>query len=163
MRTKTFIGFLACVALAIFFCLTPTASAASAKEEVLQVIKDMTKAIDNWDFDLQASLYWRSEEMSSFGPKKDTAFLTRGWEDNFKESDSMKALPKGAITWAFRNQEVTMLDDNAAIITTYAIVNVNPPLVKEVVTDHIRLTLVVKKVGGKWLIVHQHESFFPEE
>jgi ketosteroid isomerase-like protein len=163
MKTRTIVALLSCIALALCLSVTPSASAASAEEEVLQVTKDLIKAIDNWDLDLQSSLYWRSEEMSYFGPKKDSAFLTRGWEENFKGNESMKAFPKGSITWAFHNQEVTMLDDNAAIITTYAIVNVNPPLVEQTITDHVRLTLVVKKIGGKWLIVHQHESFFPSE
>jgi len=163
MKTKTLVGLLTCMCLVLCLYVTPAASAASAEDEILQVMKDMTKAIDNWDLDLQSSLWWHSDDISSFSPKKDGAFITRGWEENFKSNDSMKAFPKGAITWSYHNLQVTILADTAAIITGYAIVNVNPPLVKETITDQVRLTIAVKKIGSKWLIVHQHESFFPTE
>ena len=55
-----------------------------------------------------------------------------------------------------------MLSDNVAIITSYNVCTVNPPAVKEQATYLVRGTFVVQKIGGKWLIVHEHSSLVPE-
>ena len=68
MRKQTIYGLLFFANLA--FCLSATSSAiaASAEEEVLQVIINQDKAMNTSDIELLSSLWWHSPKTSFFGP-----------------------------------------------------------------------------------------------
>jgi hypothetical protein len=154
MRTKTFVGLLSCIALALCLYGTPAANAASAEEEVLQVEINWVKAMNTSNYDLISTLYWRSPKITSFPPN---SFLYQGWDtliaDNFKRSSS--GTPT---TWSLHHPQVMMLTDNVAVLTGYhRVVGIDPATKAETET-HLRFTRVVQKIDGKWLIVHDHGS-----
>jgi ketosteroid isomerase-like protein len=154
MRTKTSIGLLACMTLALFLCITtPNANAASAEDEVLQVITNFSKAITNKDSKLLSSLYLQSPKTTYFGPGQDGAFLTQGWLTEGPDAVELD--------FFLHHPQATVLSDNVAVATGYiTAINIDPST-KQQSSALIRQTLVVQKVGGKWLIVHEHASFLP--
>lgn len=161
MRTKTFAGLLMCIALVFSLSFAQPANAASAEEGVLQVMNNWIKAFNTNDTKLMASLHWISPSLSKFGPDKGSAFLTQGesvadWESTFE-------LPVGTFMNSSHNTQVTMLSDNIAIIAMYNNQTYTDPTTKEQTVGLYRGTFVVQKIGGKWLIVHEHSSVLPTE
>lgn len=163
MRSKTLCGLLLCVTLAFCLALPPSATAASAEEEVLQVITNWDKAMNTADFDLMSSLYWHSAKMSEFAPAEGFPFLYQGWEALETWWKNYLGLPAGTFISTRHNIQVTILLDNVAIVTSYQNLVVNPPVMKEQTIIQGRNTTVVQKIRGKWLIVHGHGSVFPVE
>lgn len=163
MKKYIMCGLLIAVTLAFCLYVTPSATAASAEEEVLQVMTDWIKAYNIMDLDLMSSLYSHSPKTSSFGPRIGYPFLFQGWEVIGKSWESDFKMPEGAVSISSHNTQVTMLGDNVAIITGYNNAIVNPPAMKEQTIYQVRQTFVVQKIRGKWLIVHEHASFFPLE
>jgi uncharacterized protein (TIGR02246 family) len=150
--------------LLLVLCLSvaPSAMAASAEDEVLQVMTNWFKAQNTCDYELMSSLWWHSPKTSQFNPWKGGTFLIEGWDviaEGFKSSYKQ---PVGTSTGSMRYPQVMMLGDNAAIITSYNVATENPPAVKEQITYLVRGTFVVQKIGGKWLIVYEHSSLVPE-
>ena len=163
MKTKNIVGLLTCVALALCLYITPSANAASAEEEVLQVLTNFVKAQNNNDTKLMSSIWWNSPKTSTYGPPKGLAFLTQGWDSIMMWFEDMNKYPAGTYLRTFHDPQVTVLEDNIAVITAYSVFTQNPPAVKEQTTGQERMTFVVQKIGGKWLIVHAHGSIFPIE
>jgi uncharacterized protein (TIGR02246 family) len=162
MRTKSILTFFMFIALMSCLYTVPSASAASAEEEVLQVMTNWYKAYNTMDLKLMSSLYWHSPKYSNFGPLSNP-FLTQGWEITAKTWEETFTLPAGTFVLTSHNTQVTMLGDNVAIFTGYTNATVNPPVVKEQSSYQVRETNVLQKIDGKWLIVHSHASFFPAE
>jgi ketosteroid isomerase-like protein len=87
--------------------------------------------------------------------------LYQGWEQmEASWKDSFES-PKGTYVHSMHQPQVTMLEDNAAVVTYYETVIINPPAVKEQTADQYRVTRVFQKIDGKWLIVHDHASALP--
>jgi uncharacterized protein (TIGR02246 family) len=149
----------------LVFCLSvaPSAMAASAEDEVLQVMTNWFKAQNTNDYELMSSLWWHSPKTSQFSPWKSGAFLTEGWDVLAEDFKSFYKVPIGTYTHSVRHPKVMMLGDNVAITTGYNVGTVNPPAVKEQTTALVRGTFVVQKIGGKWLIVYEHSSMIPEK
>jgi uncharacterized protein (TIGR02246 family) len=148
---------------AIVFCLyfTPSASAASAEEEVLKVLEDGFKALNTSNGALLSSLWSHSNKVSMFGPDKSSPFLTQGWEEIDKGIKAMTNTPAGTYNFSVHNPQVTILGDNAAITTAYVTLVYTDPTTKAQTISQARQTLVYQKTDGKWLIVHNHTSEFP--
>jgi hypothetical protein len=163
MRIKTFVGLLSCMCLALCLYLTPSANAATPEDEILQVVTNFAKAMNTNDSALMSSLWWNSPKTSTFGPPKAMAFLYQGYESIMMWFNDMNKNPVGSYIRSFHNPQVTMLNDNIAVITVYSIFIQNPPVVKEQNISQERTTFVVQKIGGKWLIVHGHASALPVE
>ena len=163
MRTRSFVRLLSCLVLALCLYANPPANAATAEEEVLQVLTDWTKSYATADFKLWSSLHWNSSKTSAFAPPKSSAFLTQGYEAILNGMKSVFEYPAGTYVCSVHNPQVTMLGDNIAIITFYQIFTINPPAVKEQTIEQQRVTFVVQKIGGKWLMVHDHGSYLPTE
>lgn len=161
MRKKIIYGLLFSITLVFCFSMTPYAIAGPAEKGVLQVAINFTKAFNTRDFELMSSLWWQSPKTSSFGPAKGMAFLSQGWGTIGRGWQGRLKLPEGTFRRSLHNPQVTMLGDNVAIITQYAILTVNPPVTKEPTVNHNRQTFVVQKIEGKWLIVHGHASPLP--
>jgi len=151
MRTKTFIGFLTGMALVLLLYVTPCANAASAEEEVLQVATNFVKAMNDNDSKLLTSLWLQSPKTTYFNPSG--KFLTVGWMTN---------TPGGGEMFSLSHPMVTILGDNAAIITGYFTIMKSDEATKQLSTEDLKETLVVQKNQGKWLIIHEHTSFLPK-
>jgi ketosteroid isomerase-like protein len=149
--------------LTLVFCLswTPSAIAASPEEEVLQVIINQDNAMNTSDFELLSSLWWHSPKASFFGPIKKGSFLSQGWEEIAKLLKETLDVPAGTYNFLLRHPQVTMLGDNAAVITLYHVRVRTDPETKEKAIGTDRFTNVLQKIDGKWLIVHCHISDFP--
>jgi uncharacterized protein (TIGR02246 family) len=163
MKKCTIYGLLIIVSLVFCLSVAPSATAASDEEEVLQVMSNWFKAFNTNDYELMSSIHWHSPETSFFGPNNSNAFLTRGWDQTAEVFKSTFAEPVGTSSISSHNSEVTMLDDNVAVVTLYAISTQNPPATDEQVIQQLRGTLVVKKIKGKWQLVHLHWSTIPAE
>jgi uncharacterized protein (TIGR02246 family) len=153
------------LSLLLVLCLSaaPSAMAASAEDEVLQVLQNFDKAVNTADLELMASLYWQSPKYSGFGPPKRLAYLSQGWEKDREMWRKMFEYPKGTYQSSSHNTQVLMLGDNAAVIAGYSTITFFPPAVKEETSELLRFTTVVQKIGGKWVIVHGHTSLLPTQ
>lgn len=149
----------------LVFCLsvTPSATAASAEEEVLQLLSDYFKGWNTNDNKLMASVHWNSPDMSFYGSTKDTSFITRGWERTAELFKSLFEEPVSIYSLSYHDPQVLLLENNVAIVTLYSIWNVNNTDTNEQEIEQIRGTMVVKNMKGKWQIVHIHWSTLPTE
>jgi ketosteroid isomerase-like protein len=163
MRKKSIYGLLIIVTLLFCLCVAPSTNAASAEEEVLQVATNFTEAFSNSDFKLMSSLHWKSPNISKFFPGKEGAFLLQGWEAIGRDWKTTLEYPPGTYMLSPRNQQATMLGKDVAVATQYLIYIYSDPTTKEQTVSQFRQTLVVQKIGGKWLIVHEHSSVLPIE
>jgi uncharacterized protein (TIGR02246 family) len=163
MRTKSILGLLICIALVSSLSFAQPANAASAEEEVLQVMTNFVKAQNANDSELMASLWWNSPKTSTYGPPKNLAFLTQGWDSIVLFFKDLNKYPLGSFSRTLHNPQVTMLGDTTAIATAYSVFTQNPPVVKEQTISQERMTFVLQKIGGKWVIVHGHGSALPTE
>ena len=161
MKSHTILLF----SLLLVLCLLAASStkAASAEDEVLQVMTNWFKAFNTNDYELMSSLWWHSTKTSGFSPWKSGAFLIEGWDVMAEDWKSTFKNPIGTWSNSMHYPQVMMLGDNVAIITSYNVGTVNPPAVKEQIAYIVRGTFVVQKIGGKWLIVYEHSSMLPEE
>lgn len=162
MRTKTTFALIIIAAMAL--CLSVSQPAiASDEEDVLQVMTNWYKAFNTSDYELMASLHWDSSNLTKFGPWKAEPFLTEGWESIGADWKSGLDVPPGTYVNTMHHPQVTMLGNNVAIITCYNVQTYTDPTTKEQTVGQARGTFVVQKIGGKWLIVHEHSSLLPTE
>ena len=164
MKTRTIIGLLSCIALVLCLYVTPSASAASAEEEVLQVVANYAKANSTSDFELMSSLHWHSPTLSKFAPRIDGAFLTQGWDTIGDDLQAMLQMFSGNFVLSPHHPQATVLSDDAAVATAYyTATSTNPDTGEQDVAGQMRQTLVLQKIDGKWLIIHEHTSNLPVE
>ena len=161
MRIKIVHGLLFFVALAFCLIMTSAVMAASAEEEIFQLMKKNDIAMNTSDFDLMSTLWWQSPKTSFFGPIKKGSFLTQGWESLARVLKDTMSVPSGTVDFHMRHPVITMLGDNAAFGTLYHIRIMNDPKTKERIIGSDRFTYVFQKINGKWLIIHCHISEFP--
>jgi len=163
MRMKSMFGFISIVTLALCLSLPQYVTAASDEEKIVQMMENFDKAINTADLELMSSLFWHSPKYSSFGPPKNLAYLTKGWEGIEEMWKTMFKYPAGTYSSSAHNVQVAMLKDDVAVVTSYSVIIFRPPVVKEETSELLRGTSVVQKIGGKWLIVHDHASRLPIE
>jgi len=132
--------------------------AASAEDEVLQVEKNWVKAFNTRDVALMTSLYWNSAKTTSFPPN---SFQYQGWDEISKMLKEDLAPTDDHQVWSLHHAQVSMLTDSVAILTGYHTVTTTNAATKAQTTDQLRATRVIQKIGGKWLIVHDHGSGLP--
>ena len=154
MKTRTMFCLVIISALAFCLAVSQPAIAASAEEEVLQVATNFIKAQNTNDSELMSSLWWHSPKTSYFNPGG--IFLTQGWLTG-------AAGEEGTVVFSLHHPQVTMMGDNAAVITGYlSVMNNDPETNQTTSTVQMKQTLVVQKIDRKWLIVHEHTSFLPK-
>ena len=161
MKTRTMFGLVIIAALALCLSLSQPALAASDEEEIIQMSLNAAIAMKTADFELMSSLWWHSDKTTAYFP--DNPFLLEGGEAILDLWQSTCSLPAGTHAPTFHNIQVTMLGDDVAISTFYANHVYTDPTSKEQSTMLLRATLVVQKISGKWLVVHQHTSKLPVE
>lgn len=145
---------LSCV-VALLFCLfaSQPLNAASVEEDVLQVEKDWCKAFKNVDLELMSSLYWHSPLTTEFTPNESYS----GWEAIETNIKKYFDLGEGVFDWTYFDTQVVMLTDNVAVISGYHNMFEKPPG-GDPYALIFRFTLVVQKIDGKWLIIHNNET-----
>lgn len=163
MKTRTLFVLVMIAGMALCLSAIQPAFAASDEDEILNVGNNFAKCFNDMDFNLMSTLWWHSSEASEFAPGMDGSFLYQGWDSIEKSWKAAFGLPKGTYNVTAHNLEVTKISDNVAILTSYATTTTNPPAVKEQSVSQNRGTFVLKKIEGKWLIVHIHVSALPTE
>lgn len=162
MKTKTVFALMIVGALALCISVAQPALAASDEEEVLQVEINFAKAITTGDYELMSSLFWHSPKASTFHPSS-RPFLCQGWEESLEPNWKSGLLPTGTTTVTPHNWQATFIKDDIAIITGYeTVIDINETTNEQAIFN-LRVTRVVQKIGGKWLIVHDHGSVLPTE
>lgn len=160
MKKRTILS--TCIVL--IFCLSFTTSAMESDEDdVLQVAEDWNKAVNTGDLELMSYLYWNSPKTSSFTPWEAAAFKLQGYDAIHNWMKSTFESLEGNVGRTYHNSQVTFLENNVAILTCYEIITSRSPAGGEQMIDQNRQTLVVQKIGGRWLIVHDHGSLLPTE
>lgn len=146
------------VCVVLVFVLSFTSSArASDEEDVLQVMENWFTAFNTSDGELMSSLYWNSTKASKFGPNKDVAFLSQGWQKWTFD------VPAGTNMNTNHHPQVTLLGKDVALFTNYNTSVYTDPETKVQTISQVRGTFVLLKEGGKWMIVHEHSSILPTE
>jgi len=86
--------------------------------------------------------------------------LFRGPEDRakFRKADQAQMQKRGKLTLTTEDPVVSVWSD-AAIARYYLKFKYEPPNATE---GHVRITDVLRKVDGTWLIVHHHEGMVPQ-
>lgn len=159
----------ACVCLLMFSVLTTCilisqpAAAASAENEVMQVVTDFTKALNTPDYKLMSTLWWHSEKASSFEPSTGYPFLYQGWDAIGEWWKDLESSETATNVQTLHHPRVTMLSDDVAVTTVYCNNVYTDPETRAQSVSLMRQTMVVQKIKGKWLIVHHHCSGFPVE
>jgi len=151
-----------CVIL-VFLLAFSSSAIASDEDDMLQVLTNFARAMNNADFDLMSSLHSHSPDVSMYGPPKSMAFLIQGWEAFDSLWKGNLSYPSGTFNLSLHNLQSTMLTKDIGLVTGYSILTVNPPASPEQFSEQERFTYVVQKIGGKWLIVHIHVSVLPTE
>jgi uncharacterized protein (TIGR02246 family) len=158
MRKHTVIMII--IALVFCFFVAPSVTAASDEEEVIQVQTDFMKAYASKDFKAMAALYLHSSKTSTFNPGNQP-LLSEGWEESLKSGwENTMVSETDDVTIYFHHPKVTMIKDDVAFITGYESVTYTNPTTKESTVNHNRVTRVVQKIKGKWLIIHDHVDTF---
>jgi uncharacterized protein (TIGR02246 family) len=159
MKAKSILGFLTGISLVFSLSFAQPANAASDEEEILQVSKTFVKALETNDSKLMNSLYWHSPEISTWGPEGDGAFLSQGWEE--EESGTATNESSGTSIVTLHHPQITMLGDDSAFTTVYHQWVTTNKKTQEQTFLYVRQTEVLKKINGKWLLVHVHASILP--
>ncbi len=155
------------ICVALVFCLSFTTSAmASDEEEILQLQSNFLKANSTGDYALMSTLYWHSPKTISITPGSPPLIL-QGWDESigqyWKMSSASAAEPTTTTSPLFIQPKVTFLKDDVAVINGYEYFVETDTKTKEQTTATIRITRIVQKIGGKWLIVNEHASMLPTE
>jgi uncharacterized protein (TIGR02246 family) len=155
-------GIVAVVFLVVSVLFVTVAYAGEAlsgpEAEVLEVERNWLTAFNTMDFDLMASVYHHGPETVSYSPNSETPFL--GWDAIVDGLKGYFDAPPGTYSWTMDDEQVTMLSGDVAIIHgTHTVVD-RPAGGQEMTGKHL-FTRIVQKIGGRWLIVHEHESHIP--
>lgn len=119
-----------------------------AAADIRAVLEAQAQAWNRGDIDQFMKTYWNSDDLTfSSGGK-----TQRGWSatrDNYKER---YPTPERMGRVSFDELEVTLLGDTAAMVLGRWKLDRNPdPLGGN-------FTLVLRKIDGQWLIIHDHTS-----
>ena len=151
------------IIVSFMLCFSISPAAASDEDAIMQLMSDYFKAWNTNDNKLMASVHWKSPDFSFFGPNKDTSFFIKGWDETAELFKTTFESPIGTYTLTYHDPQVLMLENNVALVTLYTIWNINNTDTNVQEIQQIRGTQVVKKLNGKWHIVHVHWSILPTE
>lgn len=141
------------MALVFCFAFASSAISASVEEDVLQVEINWCKAFNKADMELMSSLYWHSSKTTEVTPNESH----EGWDAIETNIKKYFELGEGVFDWTYFDTQVVMLSDNVAVISGYHNMFEKPPG-GDPYALILRFTLVVQKIEGKWLIIHNNET-----
>ena len=125
----------------------------SVTKEILAVFNRQVAAWNAGDLEGFMQTYWKSEKLTFSGGGK----TTRGWQatlDRYKKSYSSKEL-MGKLT--FSDFEVTTLGPTSALALG------RWHLEREKDSPEGNFSVILKKLDGKWKIIHDHSSTLEEK
>jgi ketosteroid isomerase-like protein len=126
---------------------SPSSVAAAASRDIEQLLRVQVDAWNRGDIDAFMEHYWKSDELSfSSGGK-----TTRGWQatkDNYRRRYPTREA-MGRVQ--FSELEITPLGDNAALVLGRWRLERDAPVGGN-------FSLILRKLDGRWLIVHDHTS-----
>ncbi|CAN5439080.1 hypothetical protein BH18ACI1_BH18ACI1_14160 [soil metagenome] len=133
---------------------TNTASAAKAADEkaVRNAFDDLIRAIENASVDGATQAYWNSPELLFFNHN---GTVTRGWEQNRKNREATYPRIKN-VKLEKSDVRVMMVGKDAALVTFLWKQTRDYDDSSESASG--RTTLVYKKIGKDWKVVHLHSS-----
>jgi ketosteroid isomerase-like protein len=143
-------------------CFSP-AAASTEVEELLPLITKYGEAFETGDAEALGELYWQDERLTVFWPEPETAFRIDGWSQwqSYLKGFAgfVSKLPPGGLNLEMRQPSMVVMED-VAIVTSYW---VGTMLTAEGGSQVMqgRATLIWKKIDGKWVIIHEHDSLFP--
>ena len=149
------IKFFRCIApiLVVFICpmfISPFARA--DEKEIAAILQKQTDAWNRQDIDGFMQTYWKSGDLtfSSGGT------TTRGWQATLDRYKKKYHPPDQMGKLSFDELEVTMLNESSAFVLGRWHLKIGDE------RQNGNFTLVVKKIDGQWLIVHDHSSIEEE-
>jgi hypothetical protein len=145
---------LATGALAFHFLILSSANGQTGKvnsNEWATIEKLLNTQVEKWnegDIDGFMQTYWNSPELTFSGGGK----TTRGWQATMDRYKSRYPDRETMGTLEFDNLEHKSLGDNAALVLG------SWQLTTAKGNPHGNFSLVLQKIEGKWLIIHDHSS-----
>ena len=137
---------LATIAL-IGSCLLPVLSAGEPRVEIQEVLAQQAAAWNRGDIDAFMEHYWKSDELT-FSSSGQT---TRGWKST-KENYQRRYPTREKMGQLTLSQlEIALLGDAAALVLGRWRLERESPIGGN-------FSLVLRKLDGKWVIVHDHTS-----
>jgi ketosteroid isomerase-like protein len=160
---RKLIGLAIVLGLALALLSSPVVTASTeAVEELLPRLAKLEQAFETGDLEAFTDLFWHDERLTVFWPEPEMAFRIDGWtqmQSVLKGFTSfVSKLPPGSVNWEFRQPSINVMGD-VAIVTTYWVITMLTPEGSQVMQG--RGSSVWKKIEGKWVIIHDHCSFFP--
>jgi ketosteroid isomerase-like protein len=161
---RKLIGLVIVLVLILALFSSPSVSAsAEVEEELLAIGTKFEQAFETGDLKIFEELFWHDERLTVFFPDPDTAFRIDGWSQLQGLLEGLtyyiSQLPPGAVNMEIRQPSINVMED-VAILTSYWIITMPTPEGGMEVMQG-RSTMVCKKIEGKWVIIHAHESIFP--
>jgi len=161
---RKLIGLVIVLGLALTLVSSPAVTASTeAVEELLPRLAKFEQAMETGDLETFTDLFWHDERLTVFWPEPETAFRIDGWtqmQGYLKGFTTfISQLPPGAFNLESRQPSIVVLED-VAIVTSYWVVTMLTPEGGSQAMQG-RCTMVWKKIEGKWVIIHAHESLFP--
>jgi ketosteroid isomerase-like protein len=161
---RKLIGLAIVLGLALALLSSPMAAVSTeAEEELLPLILKYEQAMETGDLEIFGELFWHDERLTVFWPEPETAFRIDGWSQfqSFLKgfTSFVSQLPPGAFNLEIRQPSINVMED-VAIVTSYWVGTMLTPGGGSQVMQG-RATQVWKKIEGKWVIIHEHDSFFP--
>ncbi len=143
--------------------LSATATAQTADEDALKAevaaaTAQYVQAFNTSDIDLLDTVSLQSDKATHISPTE--PFRIDGWTDVRRALAGELSLPPGSFSLVPRQSRIDLIGDDVALWTGHFILNIRPPEGSPQ-TVNGRLTSVLQKVDGKWLIVHIHSSALP--
>ena len=139
-------------AFLLFLVVTQLSSCVIAGENeegaVKSVIVTQAKAWNEGDIDKFMAGYWNSDELTFCSGGK----TTRGYQKTLERYKLKYDSPGKMGKLTFSDLEVTLLGDEAALVLG------RWRLKRKVDEPNGNFSLVFRKIGGQWLIVHDHSS-----
>ena len=146
----------AALVLAIAGFAACTFTSKDSSQEVQDAVRAYFDAVNRADPTAIMSQYSRKAEATSVFEGD----IVRGWDQIRRETDKM-AGTAGEEKWAPGTMEVLFLGHDHALV----VVPVNITLRSSTGHDELEgaSTLVMEKVDGKWVILHEHHSVKPAD
>jgi len=161
---RKLIGLVIVLGLALVLLSSPMVTASTeTKEELLPLLLKYEQAMETGDLETFGELFWHDERLTVFWPCPERAFRIDGWsqwQSSLKGFTSLVSkLPPGAVNMEIRQPSINVMED-VAIVTCHWVLTMPTPEGGSQVMQG-RSTDVWKKIEENWVIVHEHQSFFP--
>ncbi len=129
-----------------------TVTIVTEDKAVRNAFDDLIRSIENSNVEGTVAAYWNSPDLLIFN---NNGTVTRGWEQNRKNRESSYPKIKN-VKLETSNVNVTMLGKDAALVTFQW--KQSQDYEDKPETASGRTTLVYKKVGKDWKVIHVHTS-----